>query len=99
MKYILEGHTAVPCDDTLTWARCFEKHADRVVGLTEYPEVSVSTVFIGIDHRVCGEGPPILFETMVFGGELDGELERCSTWDEAVEMHERMVARVKTWMP
>lgn len=32
-------------------------------------------------------------ETMVFGGPLDAEMERYSTWDEAVAGHAAMVAR------
>lgn len=50
--------------------------------------------FLGIDHN-WGVGPPLLFETMVFGGWLDGEQERCSTWDEAEAQHKTMVLRVK----
>lgn len=48
----------------------------------------VSTVFLGIDHNHWGEGLPLLFETMIFGGKHDQEQFRCSTWDEAVDMHE-----------
>ena len=33
---------------------------------------SVSTVFLGMDHNWRREGPPILFETMVFGGRYAG---------------------------
>lgn len=46
----------------------------------------VSTVFLGIDHNVFG-GPPLLFETMIFGGVHDETQLRCSKWDEAEEMH------------
>jgi len=90
--YILDGHNAVPVD-LMTWARWLEKNerhvADEMVG-----ETRVSTVFLGLDHRY-GEGPPLLFETMVFGGPLDQEQERCSTWEEAEKMHAVMVMRVK----
>ena len=54
---------------------------------------TVSTVFLGIDHNF-GEGKPLLFETMVFGGKLDEETERYSTWEEAVEGHNHMVEKV-----
>lgn len=47
----------------------------------------VSTVFLGLDHRFGGEGPPILFETMIFGGKLDQYQERCCTYAQAIEMH------------
>jgi predicted cobalt transporter CbtA len=53
----------------------------------------VSTVWIGIDHRFGDDGPPLIFETMVFNraegwGELD--CERYSTEAEAVAGHAAM---------
>lgn len=54
----------------------------------------VSTVFLSIDHSYTSDGPPILFETLVFGGDLDGEMERYATWGEAVVGHEAMVRRL-----
>ena len=50
----------------------------------------ISTVFLGLNHN-CGDGPPILFETMVFGGEFDGYQDRYSTWEEAEEGHKKAV--------
>lgn len=77
----------------MTWAAWFEK-ADRTVCKSSNPDktIDVSTVFLGLDHRF-GEGPPLLFETMVFGGPLDQECERYTTWDEAIAGHEVMVNR------
>ncbi len=74
-----------------------EEDSNRRVGLTENPNGRVSTVFLGIDHRFNFEdgGAPVVFETMVFGGTLDGEMERYCTKTEALEGHTRMVARVK----
>lgn len=56
--------------------------------------LSVSTVFIGIDHNFLRGGPPLIFETMVFGGGdmLDLQCERCSTWEQAEQQHARIVA-------
>jgi len=53
----------------------------------------ISTVFLGIDHNF-GDGPPLLFETMVFGGKLDQEQDRYSTYDEAITGHDKMKRRV-----
>ena len=55
----------------------------------------VSTVFLRLDHNYSGEGPPVLFETLVFGGPLSDEMERYCTEAEALEGHERMVERVR----
>jgi len=91
-NYILKGHEVVASDDLMAWARCFES-ADRVVAKTTINGVDVSTVFLGLDHQF-GEGPPLVFETMVFGGSLDGEQERYSTWAEAEAGHRVMCDRV-----
>jgi len=85
MNYILDGHTPVKEEDVRAWARWFEK-ADRRVALEARNGFKVSTVFLGIDHNF-NEGEPILFETMVFGGEHDQLQERYPTWDEAVKGH------------
>lgn len=91
-KYVLEGHDAVPETDLITWARWFET-ADRKVALTDIAAgVNVSTVFLGLDHGY-GDGPPQIFETMVFGGPLDKEMDRYATWDEALKGHTAMVKR------
>ena len=58
---------------------------------TRVGRVQVSTVWLGLDHRF-GEGPPIIFETMVFGGPHDGELERYCTEAEARLGHDHWVA-------
>jgi len=56
--------------------------------------VVVSTVFLGLDHSV--RGPPQLFESMVFGGPLDGTQHRYSTWEEAERGHKHLLAESVT---
>lgn len=60
-----------------------------------FDEVQVSTIFLGLNHNMLGQGPPLLFETMVFGGEHHYHLVRCSTWAQAVKQHENVVAMIK----
>ena len=93
-KYILRGHELVPVDSIQEWAKWFET-ADRHVALDELPNGRVSTVFRGLDHCFMPGGRPLLFETMVFGGPLDQEQERYSTWEEAEAGHAAMVERIK----
>lgn len=90
-KYILDGHEVVPVDLT-TWATWFQKTKTRVVAKTKIPNGEVSTVFLGLNHRFTGNGPPLLFETLVFGGEHADHMERYATWAEAEEGHTRIVA-------
>jgi hypothetical protein len=84
-KYILEGKQPKQIENLFEWARWFEK-ANRVVEKTEIGDVKISTVFLGLDHQY-GEGQPLLFETMIFGGKHDQYQERYSTWDDAVNGH------------
>jgi hypothetical protein len=93
-KYKLEDHAPVLCEDVLEWGRWFET-ADRTVAKTKVGAAEVSTVFLGIDHSHRDDGPPVLFETLVFEGPMDGQMERYHTWDEAVAGHAAMVERVK----
>ncbi len=92
--YILEGKWSVPEPDLIKWAKWFEE-ADRKVKQTQIGDVSVSTVFLGLDRNFSPGGPPILFETSVFGGSLDGEMSRYVTWGEAEIGHREVVERVQ----
>ena len=78
--------------DMLTWASLFEDHANRQIARTVIGDVCVSTVWLGMNHSF-GSGPPLIFETMVFGGALDEECERYHTEAEALHGHEEMVKR------
>lgn len=56
----------------------------------------ISTVFLGLDHNWSKTGPPVLWETMVFGGELDQRQMRCTGAREQAEaMHAVMVKHVE----
>jgi len=94
-KYILDknGEPQV-CDDPVAWAEWFENN-DRPVALTRISEnIKVSTVFLGLDQRF-GEGPPLLFETMIFGGKHDQYQRRYSTKAEAEKGHKELVEMCK----
>ena len=93
-NYILDGHNAVRCDNLLEWAKSFET-TDRRVALDHVGEVEVSTVFLGLDHNFF-VGDPILFETMIFGGEHDQDQWRHKTWDEAEAFHKQLVLALQT---
>jgi hypothetical protein len=83
--------------EMLEWAEMFEKRPENgdwwQIGRTQIGDVSVSTVWMGLDHN-WGDGPPLIFETMVFGGPLSDECERYTTKEEAREGHSRWVAAV-----
>lgn len=88
--YTLDGKKPVPCSDVMVWAHWYEK-ANRTVRITKLPDgVLVSTVFLGIDHSWSGV-EPVLFETMIFGGDHDQFFERYSTWEQAEAGHQRAI--------
>ena len=95
--YILDDEHHLVEVDLLTWARWFEDTPCRIVQQTTITaHCWVSTVFLGLDHRFHGKGPPVVFETMVFGGpeKLDGDMWRYSSWDDAQAGHDAAVRKV-----
>jgi hypothetical protein len=61
----------------------------RKVASDKRGDVTVSTVLLGIDHRFGDDGPPLIFETMIFGGPHNEYQERYSTREQAEEGHRR----------
>ncbi len=92
-QYILVEKQPVYEPDLTRWGNWMRDN-DRHVALDEIGIFRVSTVFLGLDHSFMG-GPPLLFETMVFGGPLNMEMDRYHTWREAEAGHKAMVERVK----
>ena len=83
--------------DLMKWAMWFE-HAreSRIVARTKMGDAEVSTVFLGLDHNWSHVGPPVLWETMIFGGEHDQEQLRCTgSREQAEALHASMVKRLK----
>lgn len=90
--YILDGHEPVAVS-LLTWAKWFETVDRHVAKDVLNNGVTVSTVFLGLDHSF-GEGPPLLFETMSFPKDSWSEkrMGRYSTWAEAEAGHAAILA-------
>lgn len=113
MFYRLRGHEVEEVFTVQEWGRWFQT-AERHVAQTTLPmdddgtTAWVSTIFLGLDHGYTMNGPPVVFETMVFiqvpegrrhsqEADFDDECEtfnRYATWDEAAAGHERIVATV-----
>lgn len=92
--YVLRGKEPVPTDSVIEWGQFFESD-NRMVARAEVGDITISTVFLGIDHRFMDDGPPLLFETMIFGGVHNEYQERYSTWEEAEAGHARAMALVE----
>jgi hypothetical protein len=89
-KYVPDENGEPRKASLMEWAAWFES-ADRHVALDTIGDVDVSTVFLSFDHGFSG-GPPVLWETMVFGGPLDGEQDRYTSHADAVAGHARILA-------
>lgn len=81
------------------WAQLYKRTQDptndpRRVASTKIGDVHISTVLLGLDHS-WGDGPPLIFETMIFGGEHDEYEERYATREQAEAGHARAVAMVE----
>lgn len=85
----------VPTTDVQLWGEWFQDVANRRVALNVIEGVEVSTVFLGLDHSFRADGPPVLWETLVFGGPLDGEMERYTSRAAAVAGHQAWCRRVR----
>lgn len=100
-NYILDEHGQPQAEpDVLVWAKWFEEHQDRHIADDTVRGMRISTVFLGIDHNFTEDGPPVLWETMVFGGGRDLYQERYTSREEAVEGHKRALAvarKVRWW--
>lgn len=97
-KYILdeEGN---PKPATLhEWASWFET-AERRVADTKVGETHISTVFLGLDHSFGQSQKPLLWETMIFGGEHDGYQERYTSRADAEAGHAHAVSLAQAKKP
>lgn len=63
--FILNEEGVIVETDLMTWAHWFETSQDRFIKQEDVMDCWVSTVFLGLDYNF-EEGPPLLFETMVF---------------------------------
>lgn len=70
------------------------KNTDRRVALDKLPNgYTVSTVYLGLDHG-WGEGDPLIFESMVFGPDSEGDecdMLRYATEEQARAGHKSLV--------
>lgn len=78
------------------WSQAYARIRDRQVADTKILNVTISTIFLGYSYKWPGdiERLPIVFETMIFGGDNDQWCVRTPTWAEAEGTHKIAVAMV-----
>ena len=93
--YVLHGRKAVEAESLQGWSSWFFQ-ADREIARTRLANgASVTTEFVGVDHRAPGEtGAPLLFETRTFDPDWGNvSRRRYATWSEAKAGHRQEVRR------
>ena len=93
----------------MEWAVWFENFDNRRIDLTDISNEQnykggdrISTVFLGIDHNFNFDDiqgklhVPVLFETIVFGGEHDQLMWRYATYNQAKKGHWDIVTAIRS---
>ena len=98
--YVLDEHGEPHLEtDLLTWARWFDRSSrdgTRILAQDRDEDLLISTVFLGLDHGFPPEDSlPVLWETMIFGGQHHEYQERYTSRDDALAGHRRACSRVK----
>jgi len=86
--YILDNNNkpvAKPVVEAAQWLE--DNDHRRIVKRDEIGDILVSTVFLGLDHAWDSD-TPVLWETMIFGGEHNQYQERYTSHKDALEGHE-----------
>lgn len=95
MYFILdENKKVIPCKNFIEWADFMERNQGTnfvIVKKDNIGHKEVSTVFIGLNYN----NAPEVFETMVFNNGGSDHCERYSTYEEAMNGHERIVEMIK----
>lgn len=97
-NWILDDNDEVIEADSDAWSRwrwSANGRGRRRIARDEINDVLVSTVFIGLDFSL-GEGAPMVFETMIFGGPYNERTEWSATKADALAVHAKAVALVRS---
>ena len=93
--WILDDDKHAVAVDAVTWGMWFDNFRNRRIAHTEIAkDIAVSTIFVGIDMRIGGQGPPMLFESAII---TDHDIEPCQrycSYDDAITGHSVLVRRL-----
>jgi hypothetical protein len=96
MWYILDEENKPVKSNIIQHSEWIEANPERkAVKQENVGIILVSTVFLGLDHA-WNSTTPILWETMIFGGEHDQYQERYTSHKDALEGHEKALELVKS---
>jgi hypothetical protein len=93
-KYYILNDDKEPVEaDWEEYCKFLDTLENKIVKQETINNTKISTVFLGQDIGDDSEAP-ILFETMCFGGALDGDQWRYQTFDEALKGHQEVIEMV-----
>jgi hypothetical protein len=95
--YILRNDEVVEELDHAVWSEWFETDYKDVeqIAETETAHSSVQTRFLAVNLTLAQDQPPLLFETTVVGGWLEGQGEKYSSLEAARAGHDAWVGKVR----
>lgn len=96
MHYLLDENKE-PYPVTIEEAIKLYEHPElKQTAYDEIDGVRISTVFLGMDHSWSNKPghEPVLWETMIFGGEYDQYQERYTSHHDALEGHQKALQLV-----
>ena len=88
--YILDENNKPVKATIIQYGEWIEKNPERKAVKQEHiDDIFISTVFLGLDHAwPKNDIIPVLWETMIFGGEHDQYMDRYTSYEDAVEGHQ-----------
>lgn len=94
--YKLEGQTPVAIESFMEWSLWMMSSGNTTVMVNELNDCIISTRFVGIDLNPgnSSNSQPMIFETLVMSGSLDGKKNLYPTWDEAIQGHLKICTQV-----
>jgi len=94
VRYILVGKLPIQVFDLIEWSQWMET-ADRRVARDKIGDIVITTMFLGLDRNISRTSSPILFETIILGGNFDKHREQYHNWEEAEAGHQHWVEKVR----
>lgn len=94
--YYLETDNGLRSVSPFAWLQWYERNeaVQQIIGRELVDGVEVSTVFLGVDETTDGE-TPLVYETKIFGGRLDGHVQRYPSREAAQAGHRATVAQLQ----
>ncbi|MBV9577765.1 MAG: hypothetical protein JO057_04150 [Chloroflexi bacterium] len=96
-RYVLDDEdNPVRQDDPQIWKAFMQDGRRRRVAFDEAGKWTVTTLFMGIDHDLVGNGPPVLWKTSVVGPQPWGGFScwYSSRW-KALSQHDQVAEAVR----